>query len=644
MANLNYGTYYKTSINEILQQRYDKYDILFLSIIDYDFRYQRPQHLANIFSQNGHRVFFITGDFNNKETKLVNKVDNIYVYSLKNSFYSKIYNIDNINKGKKIADELEEVIQKNGVKDCTIIVEYPTWVEAAVSIREKYGFKLVTDYCDDYAGFEDYNKKSIENYCIELFKNSDKIVATSDYLKSSAEKYNPNVSVINNGSEYAYFSTINKIKPNNKRKIIGYYGAIAFWFEIDKIIYLAENLKNVDIILIGEITIDTGRLKKYKNIKLLGEKDYNALLQYLKNFDVCIIPFDTSTNLIKATNPVKFYEYLSAGKKIVATEIPALLPFKEKFLYMANDNEMFLKYVRLCLDNRDNLQQEQGIKFAEQNDWAVKGKLFLNYMDLLYPKVSIIILTYNNQKYTEDCLNSIFFKTAYPNYEIIIVDNNSIDNTKSYLKDVESRQKNVKVIFNDENYGFAKGNNIGIKASDGEYIVLLNNDTIVTRGWLTSFIKHFEDDENLALIGPVTNNISNEAKIKVNYSRNEDIDYFAYNYTIQHIGQTYDDINVLAMFCVMISRKAFNKIGYLEEEYGIGMFEDDDYSYKAKYMGYNIRCAEDVFIHHYLSATLSKLNGSQYKELFYRNKSIFEKRWNTKWKKHKIRYEDNNRI
>ncbi|WP_294156557.1 glycosyltransferase [uncultured Clostridium sp.] len=644
MANLNYGTYYKTSINEILQQRYDKYDILFLSIIDYDFRYQRPQHLANIFSQNGHRVFFINGDFNNKETKLVNKVDNIYVYSLKNSFYSKIYNIDNINKGKKIADELEEVIQKNGVKDCTIIVEYPTWVEAAVSIREKYGFKLVTDYCDDYAGFEDYNKKSIENYCIELFKNSDKIVATSDYLKSSAEKYNPNVSVINNGSEYAYFSTINKIKPNNKRKIIGYYGAIAFWFEIDKIIYLAENLKNVDIILIGEITIDTGRLKKYKNIKLLGEKDYNALLQYLKNFDVCIIPFDTSTNLIKATNPVKFYEYLSAGKKIVATEIPALLPFKEKFLYMANDNEMFLKYVRLCLDNRDNLQQEQGIKFAEQNDWAVKGKLFLNYMDLLYPKVSIIILTYNNQKYTEDCLNSIFFKTAYPNYEIIIVDNNSIDNTKSYLKDVESRQKNVKVIFNDENYGFAKGNNIGIKASDGEYIVLLNNDTIVTRGWLTSFIKHFEDDKNLALIGPVTNNISNEAKIKVNYSRNEDIDYFAYNYTIQHIGQTYDDINVLAMFCVMISRKAFNKIGYLEEEYGIGMFEDDDYSYKAKYMGYNIRCAEDVFIHHYLSATLSKLNGSQYKELFYRNKSIFEKRWNTKWKKHKIRYEDNNRI
>ena len=91
MANLNYGTYYKTSINEILQQRYDKYDILFLSIIDYDFRYQRPQHLANIFSQNGHRVFFINGNINNKETKLVNKVDNIYVYSLKNSFYSKIY-------------------------------------------------------------------------------------------------------------------------------------------------------------------------------------------------------------------------------------------------------------------------------------------------------------------------------------------------------------------------------------------------------------------------------------------------------------------------------------------------------------------------------------------------------------------------
>lgn len=644
MIDSKHEAYPKISINEILKQRYDKYDILFLSIIDYDFRYQRPQHLTNVFSENNHRVFFINESFNNKETKLVKKFKNIYVYSLKNSDYSKVYDVEDINNSKKIAVELEEIIQKNGVKDCIIVVEYPTWIKTAVYLRKKYGFKIVTDYCDDYCGFEKYSKESIKNSCIELLKTSDMILATSYYLKTSAEKYNSNVFVISNGAEYSHFSSINKIKPNNKRKVIGYYGAIAFWFDVDKIIYLAENLENVDIVLIGEVTIDVERLKQYKNIKLLGEKDYNMLPQYVKDFDVSLIPFDTSTNLIKATDPVKFYEYLSAGKKIVATEIPELMPFKDKYLYMTNDNRMFLKYVRLYLDNKDTLQHDQSIEFAKKNDWTVKGELFLKYMNLIFPKVSIIILTYNNQKYTEDCLNSIFYKTAYPNYEVIIVDNNSIDNTKSYLKDVESRYKNVKVIFNDINYGFARGNNIGIKASSGEYIVLLNNDTLVTRGWLTSFVKHFEVDKNLALIGPVTNKISNESKINVTYSKIEDMDSFAYNYTMQHIGQTYDDINVLAMFCVMISRKAFNKIGYLEEEYGMGMFEDDDYSYKAKSMGYSIRCAEDVFIHHYLGTTICKLNLEEYMDLFNKNKAIFEKRWQTKWIGHKTRYEKNNKI
>lgn len=77
----------------------------------------------------------------------------------------------------------------------------------------------------------------------------------------------------------------------------------------------------------GAVTEYEDKFQKFDNIKLLGEKPYKELPKYLADFDVCLIPFDTSTDLIKATNPVKFYEYLSAGKKIVATEIPELMPF-----------------------------------------------------------------------------------------------------------------------------------------------------------------------------------------------------------------------------------------------------------------------------------------------------------------------------
>ena len=75
---------------------------------------------------------------------------------------------------------------------------------------------------------------------------------------------------------------------------------------------------------------------------------YDKLPEVLRDFDVCLIPFDASTDLIKATNPVKFYEYLSAGKKVVATEIPELMPYDGKYVYCENDDAAFVEKVRAC--------------------------------------------------------------------------------------------------------------------------------------------------------------------------------------------------------------------------------------------------------------------------------------------------------
>ena len=96
-------------------------------------------------------------------------------------------------------------------------------------------------------------------------------------------------------------------------------------------------------------------------------------------------------------------------------------------------------------------------------------------------KTSIIILTYNNLEYTKKCLESIKKYTEKNSYEIIIVDNNSTDGTREYLK----KEKNLKVILNDSNEGFPKGVNKGIKIANKENdILLLNNDTVVTTNWL----------------------------------------------------------------------------------------------------------------------------------------------------------------
>lgn len=630
----------KKQINKMLKKKYNKFDILFLSVIDYDFRYQRPQHLANSFSQEGHRVFYIDANYNNEQTKIIKQVDNIDVFSVKSNRYSAIHIADYTKNSNDIITELENIVIENAIRDCVIVVEYPTWVQAAKYFKDKYGFKIVTDYLDDYTGFEDTNIECLAPCCCELLESSDKIIASSNYLAEHASEYNRNVDIIRNGTEFEHFYKAYKESREivNERKVIGYYGAIAHWFDSEKIAYLAEQMPEADIVLIGQVTEGAELFSKYDNIKLLGEKDYNTLPSYLKGFDVCLIPFDTSTDLIKATNPVKFYEYLSAGKKVVATEIPELMPFKDKYVYLANNNKEFLNYVRLCLEEKDTLADSRDcMEFAKQNDWKERGKTFIDSAKNIFPRVSIILLTYNQLEYTKECFNSIIDKTAYPNYEIIIVDNKSEDETPNYLKEIDNKYEHVKVILNEENYGFAKGNNIGIQACDGEYIILLNNDTVVTRGWLSGLTKHFESNEKLGILGPVTNSISNESKINVSYVEISDMEHFAYEYTTENMGETYDRIDVLAMFCLVISRSAFNKIGYLEELYGIGMFEDDDYSYKTKSLGYEVKCAEDVFIHHYGNVSFKKLEDQTYMNLFNKNKKIFEDRWNVEWKQHNCR-------
>lgn len=463
------------------------------------------------------------------------------------------------------------------------------------------------------------------------------MITSSKFLYDIALKYNQDVTIVRNGTEFEHFyKAFGAVE--HKRKIIGYYGAVAEWFQTEKVVYLAQKMPECDFVIIGQLTRGEDELQRFSNIKLLGEKSYYELPEYLQTFDVCIIPFDTSTDLIKATNPVKFYEYLSAGKKIVATEIPELEIYKDRYVYMANENEQFLSYVKMCLEGTDTLcNAEECIHFARQHDWQERYDNFYAFSKKMIPKVQIIVLTYNNLEVSKLCIKSILEKTAYPNYELIIVDNCSVDGTRAYLTKLAKEQLNVRVIFNEKNTGFAAGNNVGIKNTDGAYVVLLNNDTVVTRGWLTALTKHMEQNSRLGMCGPVTNSIGNEAKIKVNYHSMREFEQFSYEYTTKHLGEKYHNINVLALFCTIIRRQVIDECGYLDENYGIGMFEDDDYAEAVKKKGYTLSIAEDSFIHHFEGVSFKKIQDEAFMELFYKNKDLFEQKWNTVWKKHKNR-------
>jgi GT2 family glycosyltransferase len=249
--------------------------------------------------------------------------------------------------------------------------------------------------------------------------------------------------------------------------------------------------------------------------------------------------------------------------------------------------------------------------------------------DVQLPKVSIIVITFNNLKYTKACLYSVLAHSNYPNLEIIIIDNASKDETPEFLESFKKKHKNIKLILNKKNKGFAGGCNQGIKEATGEYIIFLNNDTIITPDWVQNIIKSLKD-KKVGLVGPITNFMWNHQEIDIFYRSLDTMLKKSGNITDKNKDKT-REANDIAFFCVAARTDLIKKIGELDTRFNVGMFEDDDYCLRVKKAGYKIVVAEDVFIHHFGQISLFSLGNSEYNRIFTENKKKFEKKWRIKW-------------
>jgi GT2 family glycosyltransferase/glycosyltransferase involved in cell wall biosynthesis/SAM-dependent methyltransferase len=615
-------------------------DVYIWGVIDWHFRFQRPQHIAKNFANAGHRVFYFSNHFayNTEPGFKVEKIyDHLPLYSITLniseplSIYEKPATPHIIEQIKK---DIQLFLEWTQSPHTYSILQHPFWYDIA---KEMPNQTLAYDCMDHHGGFEDNTKEilALEN---QLIQQADILIVTSQWLKDTLISKNPRLALIRNACDYQYFATPPQtiFQDQQKRKIIGYYGAIASWFDIELVEKMALAFPDCLILLIGEDSANVKRqLKKYSNILMIGEVKYQQLPHYLYAFDVCTIPFKIIP-LTLATNPVKAYEYLSAGKPVVSTDLPELHQF-ENLVALGKSPEHFVQLVAEALatplTEEEKLQRQT---FASHQTWTDRTHTIAKAIEKqAYPFVSIIVLTYNNLTLTKACLDSIEKYTDYPNYEVIIVDNASRDETPTYLKQYCETHPRCRVILNESNVGFAAGNNQGLQAAQGDYLVILNNDTYVTPGWLSTLIRHFKKNPNLGLLGPVTSNIGNEAKINIHYQNMEEMIKASKEWTLAHMGETYP-LSTAAFFCVMISKEVYQRVGGLDEAFGLGMFEDDDYCRRVQQQGYEIACADDVFIHHHLSASFDKLGAQKKQALFEKNKAIYEKKWG-KWKPHQYR-------
>ena len=247
------------------------------------------------------------------------------------------------------------------------------------------------------------------------------------------------------------------------------------------------------------------------------------------------------------------------------------------------------------------------------------------------PLTSIVIVSYDTLPLTKLCLTSVLTNTDPP-YEAVVVDNGSTDGTQSYLRELAARHPQVRFIANDENRGFAAGVNQGAAESRGETLVILNNDTVLAPGWLPAMLRHLRDS-GIGLVGAVTNRSGTGAEVPAAYRTYGEFVREASSREQERAGEHFD-IDTAAMFCAAIRRSDFEQIGPLDEGYGLGLFEDNDYSMRVRSRGFRVVCGEDVFVHHFGEASFGKLVPTgEHARIFEENRRRFEDRWGS-WDGH----------
>ena len=241
----------------------------------------------------------------------------------------------------------------------------------------------------------------------------------------------------------------------------------------------------------------------------------------------------------------------------------------------------------------------------------------------MYSKVAIIILNWNGKEDTIECLESLKHIT-YPNYEILLVDNGSTDGSVECFRE---RYPGMEIIENGENLGFAEGNNVGIRRAMDEgvdYVLLLNNDTVVDPKFLGELVKVAKGDERIGIVG---------AKILNYYDRTIDFCGGNINWWIgqpYHIKEEYCGKTDFITGCAMLIKKEIFEKGLFFDKVYFLYFEDADLCEKVKRIGYFLEVTNKSIVYHKISRS-SKKNGTKsdfFVYYFARNRIIFNKRYN----------------
>ncbi|MFP3153798.1 glycosyltransferase [Lachnospiraceae bacterium ZAX-1] len=277
-----------------------------------------------------------------------------------------------------------------------------------------------------------------------------------------------------------------------------------------------------------------------------------------------------------------------------------------------NPNQAYLCYENALHYSRDREETADAVHVIDR----LKAKYTVNVS-----KTAIILLSYNYQQITKDCIQSIRQNNHPSTYELIVVDNASSDGIQEWL----IQQENIKLILNDDNRGFPIGCNQGIELADQTFdIFLLNNDTVVPCDALFWLRMGLYERDNIGATGSVSNAVANDQQVAENFDTlSQWIDYADKNNV--PMQYPYEKKAWLIGFAMLIKRAALDKVGILDARFSPGHYEDNDLCIRILQQGYQLLLCKNSFIYHYGSKSFGENEKEQLKLVSKNEKKLSEK-------------------
>ena len=270
--------------------------------------------------------------------------------------------------------QIKPVLEAQRIQEPILWTSLPTAVDMAGHLGES----ALMYYCgDDFSALAGVDHQTVAKREQELIEKADLIVAASDKLVAKFPA--PKTRLLPHGVDYHRFATPAARAsdlPADGKPVVGFYGSLSNWLDVDLLVAVISQLPDVHFLLIGKIETDVSRVLALPNVIHLGPRPHQQLPGYSQHWMISMLPFLDNAQ-IRSCNPLKLREYLATGRPVVSTPFPALMPYQDH-VAVAVTAEEWIAAINAAVDVPSAPERQA---LVQNHTWEARAELLSSWLD-----------------------------------------------------------------------------------------------------------------------------------------------------------------------------------------------------------------------------------------------------------------------